>query len=313
MDATKGPACPGLLLDRIGLHFASAMTETVTLTIACPDRVGIVAAVSGFIAARGGWIVEANHHADGATERFFMRNVLTAASLAARGVAAADFRRDFAPIAAEFGMDWALTESAQRKRVVLLVSRHDHCLIDLLYRFRAGELAGEVIAVVSNHDDLRRDVEWHGVAFHHVPVPRDAAGKDAAFAQIDRLYADLRGDLMVLARYMQILPAWLTRRRPGRIINIHHSFLPSFVGARPYAQAFERGVKLIGATSHYVTEDLDDGPIIEQDVVRIDHGDTEDDLVRYGRDIEKVVLARALKYHLEDRVLVNGHRTVVFR
>jgi formyltetrahydrofolate deformylase len=284
-----------------------------TLTIACPDGIGIVAAVSRFIAERGGWIVEANHHADGATGRFFMRNVMTAESLRDRGVTAAAFRRDFAPIAAEFGMDWALTEAAQKKRVVLLVSRHDHCLIDLLYRFRSGELAGEVVAVVSNHDELRADVEWHGIAYHHVPVPKDAAGKDAAFAQMEQRVEALYADLIVLARYMQILPAWLTRKRPGRIINIHHSFLPSFAGARPYAQAFERGVKLIGATSHYVTEDLDEGPIIEQDVVRIDHGDTEDDLVRYGRDIEKIVLARAVKYHLEDRVLVNGHRTVVFR
>ncbi|MCE2969016.1 MAG: formyltetrahydrofolate deformylase [Burkholderiales bacterium] len=289
------------------------MNDTLTLTIACPDRVGIVAAVSRFIAERGGWIVEANHHADGATQRFFMRNVMTAESLAARGVAAADFRRDFAAIAAEFAMDWALAESAQRKRVVLLVSRHDHCLVDLLYRFRSGELAGEVVAAISNHDELRGYVEWHGIAFRYVPVPRDDAGKAAAFATIDALCDELRADLLVLARYMQILPAWLTRKRAGRIVNIHHSFLPSFAGARPYAQAFERGVKLIGATSHYVTEDLDEGPIIEQDVVRIDHGDTEDDLVRYGRDIEKVVLARALKYHLEDRVLLNGRRTVVFR
>jgi formyltetrahydrofolate deformylase len=189
----------------------------------------------------------------------------------------------------------------------------DHCLVDLLYRWRARELDCEIVAVISNHPDLRGYVEWHGVPFRHVPVPRDEAGRQAAFAEVERLYGECAGDVMVLARYMQILPAALTRRLPGRIINIHHSFLPSFVGARPYRQAFERGVKLIGATSHYVTEQLDEGPIIEQDVVRIDHGDTENDLVRYGRDIEKVVLARALKYHLEDRVLLNGCKTVVFR
>ena len=286
---------------------------THTLTIACPDRVGIVAAVSRFIADRGGWIVEASHHADEASGRFFMRNELRASSLAARGITLAQFRAGFAPIAAEFGMDWAVTDSAVRKRVVILVSRLDHCLVDLLYRWRARELDCEIVAVISNHPDLRGYVEWHGVPFRHVPVPKDEAGRQAAFAEVERLYGECGGDVMVLARYMQILPAGLTRRLPGRIINIHHSFLPSFVGARPYRQAFERGVKLIGATSHYVTEQLDEGPIIEQDVVRIDHGDTENDLVRYGRDIEKVVLARALKYHLEDRVLLNGCKTVVFR
>jgi len=286
---------------------------TYNLTIACPDRVGIVAAVSRFIADRGGWIVEANHHADEASGRFFMRNALRASSLAARGITLAQFRAEFAPIAAEFEMDWAVTDSAVRKRVVVLVSRHDHCLVDLLYRWRARELDCEIVAVISNHPDLRPYVEWHGVPFRHVPVPKDEAGRQAAFAEIGRLFDEYAGDVMVLARYMQILPAALTRRLPGRIINIHHSFLPSFAGARPYRQAFERGVKLIGATSHYVTEALDEGPIIEQDVVRIDHGDTENDLVRYGRDIEKVVLARALKYHLEDRVLLNGHKTVVFR
>jgi formyltetrahydrofolate deformylase len=286
---------------------------THTLTIACPDRVGIVAAVSRFIADRGGWIVEASHHADEASGRFFMRNELRASSLAACGITLAQFRAGFAPIAAEFGMDWAVTDSAVRKRVVILVSRLDHCLVDLLYRWRARELDCEIVAVISNHPDLRGYVEWHGVPFRHVPVPKDEAGRQAAFAEVERLYGECGGDVMVLARYMQILPAGLTRRLPGRIINIHHSFLPSFVGARPYRQAFERGVKLIGATSHYVTEQLDEGPIIEQDVVRIDHGDTENDLVRYGRDIEKVVLARALKYHLEDRVLLNGCKTVVFR
>jgi formyltetrahydrofolate deformylase len=286
---------------------------TLTLTISCPDKVGIVAAVSRFIADRGGWIVEANHHADPATQRFFMRNVLLADSVAARGVTAAQLRAEFAPIAADFDMQWALVESAQRKRVVILVSRHEHCLIDLLYRWRAGELAGDIVAVISNHAELRRDVEWHGVPFHHVPVSADPAGKAEAFARIERLYVEARGDVMVLARFMQILPAELCENLAGRVINIHHSFLPSFAGSRPYRQAFDRGVKLIGATSHYATAELDDGPIIEQDVVRIDHGDTEADLMRYGRDIEKVVLARALKYHLEDRVFLNGRRTVVFR
>jgi formyltetrahydrofolate deformylase len=281
---------------------------TCTLTISCPDRVGIVAAVSHFIAERGGWIVEANHHADAASGRFFMRNVMRSESLA-QGVDA--FRRDFAAIAQRFGMDWALAESARRKRVVILVSRLDHCLVDLLYRWRSGELACDIPCVISNHPDLRAYVEWHGVAFHEVPVT--AATKREAFARVAQLYDDHGGDVMVLARYMQILSPELCARYAGRIINIHHSFLPSFVGARPYHQAFERGVKLIGATSHYVTEDLDQGPIIDQDVVRVDHDDTVDDLIRYGRDVERAVLSRALKYHLEDRVLLSGHRTVVFR
>jgi len=287
--------------------------RTYTLTISCPDRVGIVAAASRFIADRNGWIIESNHHADSATQRFFMRNVLTARSLAERGVTLEAFRREFAPIAREFDMAWSIWDSAVRKRVVVLVSRHDHCLVDLLYRWKSGELACDIPCVVSNHDDLRDYVEWHGIAFHHVPVPADEGGRRDAFDRIAQRFVDAGADVMVLARYMQILPAAMTRRWPGRIINIHHSFLPSFVGARPYQQAFVRGVKLIGATSHYVTEDLDDGPIIEQDVVRIDHGDTEEDLVRYGRDIEKTVLARSVKYHLEDRVLLAGRRTVVFR
>jgi formyltetrahydrofolate deformylase len=282
--------------------------HSYTLTISCPDRVGIVAEVSRFIASRGGWILEANHHADRDSQRFFMRNVIRADSL--QGGASA-FCAEFEPVATAFGMQWTLADSARRKRVVILVSRFDHCLIDLLYRWRAGELACDVACVISNHDALRGDVEFHGIPFHCVPVtPQD---RDQAFAEVERLFTAHGGDTMVLARYMQILPAELCRRHPGRIINIHHSFLPSFVGARPYHQAFERGVKLIGATSHYVTEDLDEGPIIEQDVVRIEHDDTVDDLVRYGRDVEKAVLARALKYHLEDRVLLNGHRTIVFR
>jgi formyltetrahydrofolate deformylase len=286
---------------------------TYTLTVSCPDRVGIVAAVSRFIADRGGWIVEANHHADAASRRFFMRNALKAASLSERGITLARFRTEFAPIAAEFSMDWAISDSTVRKRVVVLVSRLDHCLVDLLYRWKARELDCAIVAVISNHPDLRDYVQWHGVPFHLVPVPKDAAARHAAFAEVERLCGEHAADVLVLARYMQILPPGMTRRLAGRIINIHHSFLPSFVGARPYRQALARGVKLIGATAHYVTEQLDEGPIIEQDVVRIDHGDTEEDLIRYGRDIEKAVLARALKYHLEDRVLLDGHKTVVFR
>jgi formyltetrahydrofolate deformylase len=287
--------------------------RTYTITISCPDRVGIVAAVSRFIADRGGWITEANHHADRASQRFFMRNVITAASLRERDVTLEAFQRDFTPLARGFDMSWSIADSGLRKRVVILVSRYDHCLVDLLYRWRSGELVCDIPCVVSNHDDLRGIVEAHGIPYHQVPIPKDPQGKLAAFEQVEKLFVEAHGDVMVLARYMQIVPREMTARWPGRIINIHHSFLPSFIGARPYQQAFVRGVKLIGATSHYVTEDLDEGPIIEQDVVRIDHGDLEEDLVRYGRDIEKSVLARGLKYHLEDRVLLAGNRTIVFR
>ena len=279
-----------------------------TLTIDCPDRVGIVAEVSRFIAERGGWILEANHHADRERGRFFMRNTILASSLPEGRDCFADA---FAPIADRFEMTWRLSDSAVPRRVALLVSKLDHCLIDLLYRWRAGELRCEIPCVIANHDDLRRDVEVHGIPFHHVPVTPET--KPAAFAEIERLLQGHEVDTLVLARYMQILPPDTCARYPGRVINIHHSFLPSFIGAKPYHRAFERGVKLIGATSHYVTADLDEGPIIEQDVVRVEHGDTVDDLIRYGRDVERAVLARALRYHLEDRVMLNGHRTVVFR
>ncbi|TXT26026.1 MAG: formyltetrahydrofolate deformylase [Gallionellaceae bacterium] len=277
-----------------------------TLTISCPDRTGIIAAVSGFVAQHGGWIVEASYHTDDLTRRFFMRQEIRADSLP---FGLDEFRSRFAVLAAEFGMDWQISDSAQKKRVVILVSKQDHCLDDLLHRWRSGELAVDIPCVISNHDDLRGFVEWHGIPFHHVNMD----DKDAAFAEIARLFEQYRGDTLVLARFMQILPPQLCRRFAGRVINIHHSFLPSFVGAKPYHQAYQRGVKLIGATCHYVTEELDAGPIIEQDTVRIDHGDSVEDMVRYGRDIEKTVLARGLRYHVEDRVLVCGNRTIVFR
>jgi formyltetrahydrofolate deformylase len=285
-----------------------AAARTYTLRISCPDRVGIVARVSSFLAAHGGWIVEANHHADSVTRRFFMRNVILADSLP---FDAAELARRFAPIADEFAMAWALSDSARRKRVVLLASKADHCLVDLLHRWRSGDLECEVSAVISNHPDLGEYAAWAGVPYHHVPVP--AGDKRAAYEAICSLFEACAGDVMVLARFMQVLTPEVCARYAGRIINIHHSFLPGFTGGSPYQQAFERGVKLIGATCHYVTAELDQGPIIEQDVIRIAHGDTVADLVRYGKDIERQVLARGLKYHLEDRVLLNGARTVVFR
>ncbi len=279
-----------------------------TLTMSCPDRAGIVAAVSGFVAEHGGWITEASHHSDHGSGWFFMRYEILADSLP---FGLETFRSTFAPLADGFAMRWHIADSARRKRLVVLVSRQEHCLDDLLYRWRSQDFAFDIACVIANHEDLRRFVEWHGIPFHHVPVP--VGGKDAAFGEVMRLYREAQGDAMVLARYMQVLPDWMCDALPGRILNIHHSFLPSFVGARPYHQAYERGVKLIGATCHYVTAQLDEGPIIEQDVIRIDHGDSADDLVRYGRDIEKTVLARGVRYHVEDRVLLHGQRTVVFK
>ena len=279
-----------------------------TLTASCPDRVGIVARVATFIAENQGWILETSHHADEDTQRYFMRIEMKADSLP---FDLAEFRRRFQPIAAEFRMDWRIADSAVRKRLVLLVSKQEHCLYDLLARWQSKELDVDIPCVISNHETFRGFVEWHGIPFHHVPVT--AENKAVASAEIARLFEDAHGDVMVLARYMQIIPAELCEKLPGRILNIHHSFLPSFVGAKPYHQAHQRGVKLIGATCHFVTAELDAGPIIEQDTVRIDHGDTVDDLVRYGKDIEKAVLARGLRYHVEDRVLLNGNRTVVFR
>jgi formyltetrahydrofolate deformylase len=277
------------------------------LTITCPDRVGIVAAVSGFVADHGGWVLEAAQHGDLSTGRFFLRMEVIADTLP---FGPDGFRQRFAPVADELGMDWQLADTDVRKRVVILVSREEHCLADLLYRWRSGDLDCDIPCVVSNHEALRSVVEWHGIAFHHIPV--EPGAKEAAFARIAQLFDEVGGDVMVLARYMQILPADLCARYPGRIVNIHHSFLPSFAGAKPYHQAFERGVKLIGATCHYVTADLDQGPIIEQDTRRIDHTDTVEELMRIGRDVERTVLARGLRWHLEDRVLLNGTRTVVF-
>ncbi len=279
------------------------------LTITCPDRIGIVAAVTGLIASHGGSVLEATQHGDLSSGLFFLRIEVTAESLP---FGPAEFRDAFRPVAEEFAMEWQITDTEVRKRVMLLVSREDHCLADLLYRWRSGDMECDITSVVSNHEDLRPFVEWHGIPFRWVPVPPEPASKAEAFAEIQRVFEEERADLMVLARYMQILPASFCDRHSGRIINIHHSFLPSFAGSRPYHQAFARGVKLIGATCHYVTADLDEGPIIEQDTRRIDHADSPEELRRVGRDVERTVLARGLRWHLEDRVLLNGSKTIVF-
>ncbi|ODC03368.1 formyltetrahydrofolate deformylase [Terasakiispira papahanaumokuakeensis] len=283
------------------------MEHTYTLVISCPDRVGIVAKVSNFLAMYGGWITEASHHSDLDANQFFMRHEIRADSLP---FGLEEFRTAFGPIAREFEMNWRITDSNTRKRVVLMCSKDSHCMVDLLYRWQSGELNCDIPCVISNHDDMRSLVEWHGIPYHHVPVMKD--NKEAAYAEVERLIEEAQADTLVLARYMQIIPPALCDKYRHQIINIHHSFLPSFVGAKPYHQAWERGVKLIGATCHYVTEELDAGPIIDQDIVRVNHRHAAQDMVRLGRDVEKSVLARGLAWHIQDRVLVHGNKTVVF-
>ncbi|RLT94764.1 formyltetrahydrofolate deformylase [Ketobacter sp.] len=288
------------------------MQQTYRLVIRCPDRVGIVAKVSEFVSEHQGWLTEASYHSEASASAddpgwFFMRNEIRADSLS---VSIGEFKQRFAALADEFKMSWFINDSSERKKVVILASHASHCLADILYRWHSGELYCDISAVIANHDNLRGMVEWHGIPFHHVPV--DKADKTPHFTQVDALLQQYDADTIVLARYMQILPAAVCERYSGRVINIHHSFLPSFIGANPYYQAYDRGVKLIGATCHYVTQDLDQGPIIEQDVERISHRHNKDDLVRLGKDVEKIVLARGLRYHLEDRVVIHGNKTVIF-
>ena len=278
------------------------------ITFGCPDRTGIIARVASFLADAGGWIVEAAYHTDPDTNWFFTRQEVRADSLP---FDADELRARFAEVAASLSAEsnWQVEDTGVRRRAVILVSREGHCLYDLLGRVASGELDVDVRAVIGNHENLADITRAHGIPFHHVRFTED---KGAAFDQVRKLVAVHQPHAIVLARFMQILPPELCTEWAGRAINIHHSFLPSFVGARPYHQAHHRGVKLIGATCHYVTADLDAGPIIEQDVIRVDHGDSVHDLVRKGRDIEKIILARGLRWHLENRVLVHGNRTVVF-
>ena len=278
------------------------------LTLSCPDRPGIVAAVSTFLFENGCNILDAQQFDDTETGKFFMRVVFNPVAGAAD---AGSLRGSFATIAERLQMDWQLRDRADHRRVMLLVSKFDHCLADILYRWRIGELAMVPAAIVSNHPrETFSSIDLGDIPFHHLPVTK--ATKLEQETEIWRLIQATRADVVVLARYMQVLSDGLAAKLLGRCINIHHSFLPGFKGAKPYHQAHERGVKLIGATGHYVTSDLDEGPIIEQDVERISHRDTPDDLVRKGRDIERRVLARALRLHLEDRVVLNGRKTVVF-
>jgi formyltetrahydrofolate deformylase len=278
----------------------------------CPDRRGIVARISSFLADAGGWIVEAAYHTDRDTGWFFTRQEVLADSLS---FDVDELRTRFLAVAKELGAqaDWRISDTAQRRRMVILVSREGHCLYDLLGRVASRELDVDVTAVIGNHLALADITRAHGIPFFHIPFPaNDQDGRQAAFAQLAQLVDAQRPHAVVLARFMQVLPPELCAAWAGRALNIHHSFLPSFAGARPYHQAHNRGVKLIGATCHYVTADLDAGPIIEQDVTRAGHRDSVADLVRKGRDIEKVVLARGLRWHLEDRVLLHGNHTVIF-
>jgi len=275
------------------------------LSLSCPDRPGIVHAVSGLLAEHGGNITESQQFGDPDTGLFFMRVEVLAPTPRAQLEAA------FGALAESFDMTWSLDVAGRRMRTVVMVSKADHCVNDLLVRERAGTLPVDIVAVVGNHEHLRDLTEFYGKRFVHIPVTADT--KPAAEAALLDLVGELDAELVVLARYMQILSPELSQALHGRAINIHHSFLPSFKGARPYFQAHDRGVKLIGATAHYVTADLDEGPIIEQDVERVDHTSTVDSLTAIGADVERRALARAVRWHAEHRVLLDGHRTIVFR
>lgn len=278
------------------------------LTLSCPDRPGIVTAVSAYLFHSGQNILDAQQYDDVESGRFFMRVVFDAMD---KPTQLPSLEAGFHNIAERFGMEWRMRDRALRRRVMLMVSTSDHCLVDILYRWRTGELPMDISAIVANHPrETFKTIDFGDIPFHYVPVTKET--KQAQEHAVWDLVGETQTDLVVLARYMQILSDEMSGRLSGRCINIHHSFLPGFKGARPYHQAHERGVKLIGATAHYVTRDLDEGPIIDQDVERISHRDRPEDLVRKGRDIERRVLARAMRYHLEDRVILNGKKTVVF-
>jgi formyltetrahydrofolate deformylase len=280
------------------------VADELVLTLSCPDRPGIVHAVSGFLAERDCNILDSQQYGSPATSTFFLRVHFDSP------VAEDPLRQAFAALADSFGMTWELHASAHRPNVLVMVSREGHCLNDLLYRWRAGYLPCTIAAVVSNHTDLQPLTASYDVPFHHLPVTKES--RDQQEQEVLRLVDDLAVELVVLARYMQILSPTVCDALPGRILNIHHSFLPSFPGGRPYDQAYAHGVKLIGATAHYVTADLDEGPIIEQEVARVGHAHNPAALAAVGRDLECVALARAVRWHLEHRVLLDGQRTVVF-
>ena len=288
------------------------MKNSAILLISCPDQKGEVATIADFVYRHNGNILHADEHADEESGLFLMRVEFDPKDfdidLADKDLA--EFAKHFSPIAEKFQMNWRLAQSSHRPRMIIFVSKYDHCLVDLLYRRQSGELACDIQLIISNHADNKPIADFYKIPYAMVSVTKE--NKNQAEEKLQALIDQHQPDFMVLARYMQILSNDFVSRYPQRIINIHHSFLPAFVGARPYHQAFERGVKLIGATSHYVTEVLDDGPIIEQDVVRVSHRDTVEDLIRKGRDLEKVVLSRAVRWHVENRILLYGNKTVVF-
>jgi formyltetrahydrofolate deformylase len=283
--------------------------QRLVLTLSCPDRPGIVADVTTFLAAQQYNVEEASQFEDRQEKRFFMRTELAPASTEATPLS--ELQQAFAQLAEKDGMCWQLRDLADKPKVVLAVSRWGHCLNTLLHKWKEGTLPVDIVAVVSNHNDMRDLVEWYNVPYHYLPITKDT--KPQQEAAILSVMDDTQADFLVLARYMQILSNDLCEKLEGRAINIHHSFLPGFKGAKPYHQAYERGVKLIGATAHFVTSDLDEGPIIEQEVERVSHANTPEELVEIGHDIESVVLYRAVRWHAEQRVLLNGSRTVVFR
>ncbi len=281
---------------------------TYVLTISCDDVKGIVSAVSTFLADNDGFIIESAQFGDPSTGRFFMRTEFSGGK---KSPNLAELSQKFGSgVARKFNMWWQIQDMSRKPRVVIMVSKARHCLNDLLHRYYTGDLAVEIPAVISNHPDLKELADFYKIPFHHMPVNDD---KEEQEKQVLKLLEELNIDFLILARYMQILSPFMVSRLMGRAINIHHSFLPSFKGAKPYHQAYSRGVKLIGATAHYVTDDLDEGPIIEQEVIRVDHAMSVDKLTALGGDIENLVLARAVKYHIEHRVLLNGNKTVVFR
>ncbi len=288
------------------------MNNSAILLISCPDRKGEVATIADFVYRHNGNILHADEHGDAESGLFLMRVEFDAKDfdIDLSQPDLADFSRQFLPIAGTFAMKWRLALSSHRPRMIILVSKYDHCLVDLLYRHQSGELACDIPLIISNHPDNQAIADFYKIPYAVVRSSKENKTESESMTQA--LIDEYRPDFLVLARYMQILSNNFVNRYPQRIINIHHSFLPAFVGARPYHQAFERGVKIIGATSHYVTEVLDDGPIIEQDVVRVSHRDTVEDLIRKGRDLEKIVLSRAVRLHVGNRVLVYGNKTVVF-
>jgi formyltetrahydrofolate deformylase len=286
----------------------------IVLTLSCPDVAGLVAAVTTFLFQSGAFVAESADYGDPDTGLFFMRTVFRGDGQGGDddgGLSLDTLRKAFAPLARRFSMTWAMEPAERRMPAVIAVSKFGHCLHDLLYRWQSGHIPLDIKAVVSNHDDMRSIVEWYGLPYHHLPVTADTkADQEAAFLSV---IEEAGAELVVLARYMQILSQDLAAALSGRCINIHHSFLPSFKGAKPYHQAHARGVKIIGATAHYVTQDLDEGPIIEQSVERVDHRARPHDLVAMGQDIEALVLARAVTWHAQRRVLMNGRRTIILR